>query len=572
MKEKTIRNSLRILISRIRSGAFFFFLGWVTFIIFYVLIGQGALRKENAILSNEQIERSFLSLQEPLIVYLETHSISQKIRFDTILQETLSKIPEYAWRSPGNAATTSEQRVKGMLFQIQALGNALFVPNIGTKEREQLLLSLTNLIFETVHNEIRPLLINLRAQEMNSAHQMLLVILFNFLFLVSELVLLLWLVRPLRNHVEESILKPLEDLANWSRGVAKENHMEFGQIESFPKDAEIRDLIESIKTMKESLIQALGQTERKLQYNELLSMIIQASGFMSREEDILDVSRQALMAVFSQKTIEIHFHLREESEINECWALRKGGLISNQDWNGLVRCHECDHAEMGRTYLCAPIQSSEETIGTITLRTQEMVGWTEEDRSFLRDVAAHIGMALSKLRLLHRHRNEAILDPLTGLYNRRYLEDFFQRAVALMRRHGKSYTFIMLDIDHFKEINDRYGHETGDLVLRELSEILQTSMRQGEDMLARIGGEEFAMIVFGDKSQAFVVAEKIRKKVEARYDGSQSFNVTISAGLSEFSPETPLAVVMKEADEALYRAKKEGRNRTVMAEEKRKLV
>ncbi|MHB1758486.1 MAG: GGDEF domain-containing protein [Leptospirillum sp.] len=572
MKDKTIRERLQIMISRVRFGAVFFALVWVGFVLLYVFTGQGILKTENTILANEKVERTFLTLQKPLIVYLETHSPSQKVRFDKILQEMLSKIPEYAGNDTEIAAPVFQQRVKGIIFQIRALGNTLFLPDIGAKQQEQLTLSLTNLIFESVHQEIHPLLIELRSQERSSIHQMFLIILFNSLFLVFELALLLWIGRPLKNYVEESLLTPLENLAVWARGVAKGEHMKSGYIESFPKDAEIRDLVESIRLMKESLFQALGQTERKLQHNELLSMIIQASGFMSREEDILDVSRQALMVVFSEKPIEIHFHLGAAVEINECWALRKGGLISDQDWNGLVRCHQCEHPLMEKTYLCAPIQSSEDTIGTITLRAREKVDWTEEDRSFLRDVAEHVGMSISKLRLMHRHRNEAILDPLTGLYNRRYLEDFFQRVVALMRRHGKPYTFIMLDVDHFKEINDTHGHETGDLVLREFAEIIQGSMRQGEDMSARIGGEEFAVIVFGDKSQAFIVAEKIRKKVEFRWSGSKELNMTISAGLSEFSSESPLSEVMKEADRALYRAKREGRNRTVMAGEREKLV
>jgi diguanylate cyclase (GGDEF)-like protein len=168
---------------------------------------------------------------------------------------------------------------------------------------------------------------------------------------------------------------------------------------------------------------------------------------------------------------------------------------------------------------------------------------------------------------LHRHRNEAILDPLTGLYNRRYLEDFFQRVSSLMRRHGKPHSFIMLDIDHFKEINDAHGHETGDKVLKEVSDIIRGSMRQGEDMPARIGGEEFALIVHGGREQAFVVAEKIRKKVSENWGPSRGLNVSISAGISEFAPDSVLSGVMKEADEALYRAKKEGRNRSVISGE-----
>jgi len=565
MQDQTIRDRLHSLLRKLRLGAGLFFMVWAGFVLLYVFTGQTILKEEDSIRTTEKIENSFLSLQEPLIVYLETQSPSQKIRFDTILQETLSNIPDDAARFREGHSSLFRARLKGMLFQVQALGNALFVPGISPQDRQQLTLSLTNLLFETVHNDIRPFLAHLRTEESRTIHRIIRVILFNLLFFVSELILFLWLEGLLKELMENAVLKPLESLAVWAWSVAKGDSPDSSSIASIPKDAEMRDLVESINMMKDSLVMALGQTRRKLQHNELLSMIIQASGFMSREQDVIDVSRQALMTVFGNETIEIHFNLREEGEIDECWAIRKGGLISDQDWSGLVRCHQCEHSQEDRTYLCAPIQSAEETLGTITLRTDDQIDWTEENRAFLRDVAAHVGMALSKLRLLRRHRNEAILDPLTGLYNRRYLEDFFQRVLALMQRHGKPHSFIMLDIDHFKEINDAHGHEQGDQVLKQLSDIIRGSMRQGEDMPSRIGGEEFALIVLGGKEQAFVVAEKIRKKVLDNWGPSRGLKVTVSAGISEFTPDSVLATVMKEADEALYQAKKDGRNRTVIS-------
>ncbi len=571
MKDQTIRGRLQFLLRRLRLGAGAFFILWAGFVLLYVFTGQTILKEEDEIRTTEKIESRFLSLQEPLIVYLETQSLSQKIRFDTILQSTISKMPDYSALSGEARSRLFGKRVKGMLFQVQALGNALFVPGIDQRQRQQLTLSLTNLLFETVHNDIGPFLDHLRLKERQTIHRIILVILFNLLFFVSELILFLWLEGLLKDLMENAVLKPIENLAIWAWSVAKGESPDSSSIESVPKDAEMRELIESINMMKDSLELALGQTRRKLQHNELLSMIIQASGFMSREQDVIDVSRQALVTVFGHSPVEIHFNLRKESEIDECWAIRKGGMITDQDWNGLVRCHQCEHAQKERTYLCAPILSAEETLGTITLRSEAAVEWSEEDRSFLRDVSAHVGMALSKLRLLHRHRNEAILDPLTGLYNRRYLDDFFQRVMALIRRHGKHYSFVMLDIDHFKEINDTYGHETGDQVLRELAGIIRGSMRQGEDMPSRIGGEEFALIVLGDREQALVVAEKIRKKVLDNWSPPRDLRVTISAGISELTPDCVLATVMKEADEALYQAKKEGRNRTILSGEGKSL-
>ncbi len=158
-----------------------------------------------------------------------------------------------------------------------------------------------------------------------------------------------------------------------------------------------------------------------------------------------------------------------------------------------------------------------------------------------------------------------ITDGLTRLYNKRYLLESLEKEIARAKRYGRLLSLIMIDIDHFKHINDRYGHLTGDAVLKELGKIILNRVRQ-EEVAARYGGEEFVIILpETDIKGARAVAESIRRIVERHvfeFEG-QALRVTISAGTAEYDPErhsTPKDLIM-DADEALYRAKNNGRNR-----------
>jgi diguanylate cyclase (GGDEF)-like protein len=166
----------------------------------------------------------------------------------------------------------------------------------------------------------------------------------------------------------------------------------------------------------------------------------------------------------------------------------------------------------------------------------------------------------------------AVTDPLTGLYNRRYFEERMRETFSLIGRQKVTVHLLMFDLDHFKLINDRWGHSVGDAVLVHFSEIMRRCVRR-HDIIARIGGEEFVIAMLNiPVEQATRAAERIRKEVEGMpYKlGPDSIPVTTSIGLASFgdgwSDEPPtLDTLMKQADAALYRAKSEGRNRLVIA-------
>jgi len=177
------------------------------------------------------------------------------------------------------------------------------------------------------------------------------------------------------------------------------------------------------------------------------------------------------------------------------------------------------------------------------------------------------------IKLERRILDLAATDPLTGVLNRRAFIERLEQEIERSRRGNAPLSLIMADIDYFKRVNDRYGHQTGDIALQRFADQLTTSLRV-YDFTARYGGEEFFLCLPGaDGSQAGSVAERLRKRVEEMEvvfpDGSRSIRITASFGVACFLPEPQESIdsIIKRADEAMYRAKNEGRNRVCMAGE-----
>jgi len=164
----------------------------------------------------------------------------------------------------------------------------------------------------------------------------------------------------------------------------------------------------------------------------------------------------------------------------------------------------------------------------------------------------------------------AIIDPLTGLHNRRYMQSRLTQLINDSAGQAAPFALMILDIDHFKSVNDSWGHDAGDEVLKDFSARIRRSIR-GIDMACRSGGEEFVVLMPETEPQvAQLVAERIRQKVERVpfpiYGGKKSLAITVSVGVAGFrAGQTTADAILKRADEALYRAKREGRNRVVAA-------
>jgi two-component system cell cycle response regulator len=190
------------------------------------------------------------------------------------------------------------------------------------------------------------------------------------------------------------------------------------------------------------------------------------------------------------------------------------------------------------------------------------------------ELLARVRTQIRKRRYTERLRDNvqmsieaAITDALTGLYNRRYMETHVGTLVEQAVSRGKPLSVLVLDIDYFKAINDTYGHDAGDDVLREFALRIRKSIR-GIDLACRYGGEEFVVVMpETDMAVATIVAERLRRRIAGEVfpiqGGARMVEVTISVGLAALGQEDTAATVIKRADQALYRAKRDGRNRVV---------
>ncbi|RJP48396.1 MAG: diguanylate cyclase [Anaerolineaceae bacterium] len=254
-------------------------------------------------------------------------------------------------------------------------------------------------------------------------------------------------------------------------------------------------------------------------------------------------------------------------EPDKCWALRRGRLhVIDSLCKGLA-CHISSNVQAG---LCVPMITQGETLGVLYLRGQEADTPLPFNQQLAVTACEQIALALGNLRLRETLRSQSILDPLTGLYNRRFMEETLAREIRRAERNQRSLNLIMLDIDHFKEFNDTFGHEAGDAVLRELGQMLKDNTR-GSDVSCRFGGEEFVLILPETTAEdARQRAEELREKsrrLTVILRGQSLGIITISLGLAAYpNHATTGEALLHAADKALYRAKAEGRDRVVIAE------
>lgn len=257
----------------------------------------------------------------------------------------------------------------------------------------------------------------------------------------------------------------------------------------------------------------------------------------------------------------------------DCWAIRRGKRYSVNGPSAGVRCA---HVKKDGPYLCVPMMAQGDMIGVLHLSLADSNGAhipdeTMQDRErLLTGLSEHAELELANIRLRQTLRNLSIRDPLTSLFNRRYMEESFEREIHRAKRKNVPIGVLMLDLDHFKDYNDTFGHEAGDMLLRELGGILQQNIR-ASDIACRYGGEEFTVILpDGAIEAACRMGEQIRlavRRLQLLYGGKLLGAVTVSVGAAIY-PDNGLNArdVINAADEALYKAKAQGRDRLVMAE------
>lgn len=252
----------------------------------------------------------------------------------------------------------------------------------------------------------------------------------------------------------------------------------------------------------------------------------------------------------------------------ECWALRRGRMhwVENSR-AGLICKHVHNPAPDG--YLCIPMMAQSEAIGVLHLMQPDNVKMTETKQRMAVTMSEHIAMALSNLKLHETLRSQSIRDPLTGLFNRRFMEESLELEIKRAARNQRSLGMIMMDLDHFKYFNDNFGHDAGDLLLKELGALLRGNIR-GEDIACRYGGEEFTLILpEGTGSVTQQRAEFFKdaiQRLDIHYRGRPLGRITASMGVAIFPEHGRTAKALVEAaDKALYRSKNAGRDRVTLA-------
>ena len=256
---------------------------------------------------------------------------------------------------------------------------------------------------------------------------------------------------------------------------------------------------------------------------------------------------------------------------DDCWALRRGQthqLYEEEDAKPL--CGHILEAPPAIT-LCLPMVAQGEILGVLHLQSPSKDDLTEPKRQLTYAIVEQAGMALSNLKLREALREQSIRDPLTGLFNRRYMEEVLTQHLRRVTRHLHPLGIIMIDIDNFKQFNDTHGHAAGDALLRELGDFLKRRIR-GEDVACRYGGEEFLLIMpeatLEAAQQRADLLRQGSKGLRVR-DAGQSFGgITLSLGVAIYPQHgRTMDSILRAADAALYRAKQEGRDRVIVAEE-----
>jgi diguanylate cyclase (GGDEF)-like protein/PAS domain S-box-containing protein len=350
------------------------------------------------------------------------------------------------------------------------------------------------------------------------------------------------------------------------------------------------------KAHSESLNQLVGELQLRTTQMTLLnemSDLLQCCG--SRDEAYVVVG-QCARKLFPMATSGALFVFRSSRNVletvatwgmgnatesstapDDCWALRRGRSNWSESPDGGIICSHIKHP-IAASYLCVPLAAqgdalgilhlqydrSESTRGTVIFETLQ-----ESQQRLAASVASQIALSLASLNLRETLRDQSIRDPLTGLFNRRFMQESLDRELLRAKRKGHALTVLFLDLDHFKRFNDAFGHDAGDLVLRSMAEVFRQAFR-GDDVVCRYGGEEFAVILpESSANDAVQRANELRleaKKLLLRHQGRTLDTVTVSVGVAAFPEHGSTAEdLLRVADQGLYQSKADGRDRVTVA-------
>lgn len=263
---------------------------------------------------------------------------------------------------------------------------------------------------------------------------------------------------------------------------------------------------------------------------------------------------------------EVTLHINDSEIMSE--AVKTGRYILEQDFQssrfykgvGNLK-YQCGF------FISIPLMIEDEIIGVLNLNDNEKGAFEVSDLDFALSVSEFIALSISNAGLYEMAEKLSVTDGLTGLTNHQQMQALLEKEVIRSQRYKSALSLVIMDVDHFKQVNDTHGHQKGDEVLIRIAGIMERVCRLN-DVAARYGGEEFILVLPETNGQgAWTIAERLRQEVARQSFGliGEEFKVTISCGISELGPNgtgTPKDLI-KLADQALYKAKSGGRNQTV---------
>lgn len=256
-----------------------------------------------------------------------------------------------------------------------------------------------------------------------------------------------------------------------------------------------------------------------------------------------------------------------EFDPDDCWALRQGRIHQSMNDGKVPMCDHLSGIKEVCSSVCLPMQAQGETLGQMYIGSAIKTPMDDRQIATMRNVGEQVSLALANLKLQKALKEQSVKDPLTKLFNRRYLEETLVRETARAQRNGQTVSALIMDIDHFKKVNDTYGHDGGDAVLVAFAALLGTKARK-EDIACRLGGEEFVLILpSADMDLARDRAQEIcdaTRNIKVKFQGS-TIAITVSIGVAVYPVQAAQADdLIPFADLALYSAKNTGRNRVVV--------
>ncbi|OQY99262.1 MAG: diguanylate cyclase [Candidatus Brocadia sp.] len=283
----------------------------------------------------------------------------------------------------------------------------------------------------------------------------------------------------------------------------------------------------------------------------------------------VDKVKKAFDATLISPPMPLHKLIRADvlADPPLCQVIRTGREIVVDNSAKDVPCNCIIHKMEGGGYACLPLITGGAISGMVIIGKKDTGYWyNEEIRKLLLVYVGLTASALQRVRLIDLTRRAAITDSLTGAYNRRFFDEMLKKQIALAKRRNESLGLVIADLDHFKNINDTYGHVVGDQALQQIASIMKNSIRSS-DVLARYGGEEFVIIMpSSDITNTLKKAEGIRQHIESfqfkMNSHASPIKITISIGVAAFPDHgAEYETLIEAADLALYKAKKRGRNR-----------